>query len=289
MFDILVNPISGKGKSLVALKTVETILTGKEVEYEVHKTMHPFHATEIVKELNKKDDCKLIVMGGDGTFNEALNGIEDFSKITVGFIPCGTGNDYVKATNIPKDVQKALELILNGEVGYTDFIQLDDGKRALNTAGAGMDVDVLVRYYSMKAFSGKMRYFAALIDTVIHTKFHKMILELDGVKYDKSVFLISIANGRFIGGGLPISPKSDVNDGLFDIVIVNEIKKRKILPTLIKFLRAKHLELPCTEHIRAKEVTVTLLDDGKTQVDGEIYENQVLHCVLMHDTLKTYK
>lgn len=289
MYDIVINPISGKGKSLSALKTVETILTGKQIKYEVHRTNYPFHATEIVRELNKKDDCNLIIMGGDGTFNEALNGIDDFSKITVGFIPCGTGNDYVKATHIPRDTKKALELILKGEVGYTDYIQLDDGKRALNTAGAGMDVDVLVRYYSMKAFHGKMKYFAALIDTVIHTKFHKMVMEIDGIKYDKSVFLISIANGRYIGGGLPISPESIVDDGLFNVVIVNEIKRSKILPTLIKFLRGKILGEPCTEQIRCREITIELLDNGKTQVDGEVYENQRLHCKLIHDTLKTYK
>ena len=92
MFDILINPMSGKGKSLNALKTVETILTGKQIEYEVHRTSRANEASEIVAELNNKPECHLIVMGGDGTFNEALNGIHNFETITVGFIACGTGN-----------------------------------------------------------------------------------------------------------------------------------------------------------------------------------------------------
>lgn len=288
MYDILINPVSGKGKSLIALKTVETILQQKAVEYKIHMTEHPHHATEIVSSLNKNESTKLIIMGGDGTFNEALNGITDFEKIVVGFIPCGTGNDYVKSTNVPKDTAKALELILKGNIGYTDYIQLD-GKRALNCAGAGMDVDVLVRYSTMKAFKGKIKYYASLIDVLCHLRFHKMILNLDGVEVEKSVFLAAIANGKYFGGGMPISPLSDTNDGLFNIVIVNEIKPSKVFGMLLKFLKGKHINEPCTETFTAKEVTITLLDEGKTQVDGEVFDNKVLHCVLMHDILKTYK
>lgn len=288
MYDILINPLSGKGKSLAALKTVETILIGKQIPYTVHRTTRAGHATEIVAELNKKENCRLIVMGGDGTFNEALNGIVDFETIILGFISCGTGNDYIKATHIPRDVGKALELILKDDIGYTDFIQLDE-KRALNTAGAGMDVDVLVRYSTMKAFRGKVKYYASLIDVLLHLRFHKMEMELDGQKTLKSVFLISVANGRYIGGGMPISPLSDVNDGFFNVVIVNEVKKRKIFGLLLKFLRGKHLDAPCTETFRCKEITVTLLDDGKTQVDGEVFESKKLHCILVHDTLRTFK
>lgn len=287
MYDILINPISGKGKSLAALKTVETILIGKQIPYTVHRTTHPQHAIELVRELNNKEECNLIVMGGDGTFNEALNGIHNFDTITVGFIACGTGNDYIKATSIPRDTEKALELILNGKKGYTDYIQLDE-KRALNTAGAGMDVDVLVRYSTMKAFSGKLKYYASLIDVLLHVKFHKMELILDGEKSLKSVFLISVANGKYIGGGMPISPLSDINDGLFNVVIVNEVKKRKIFGLLLKFLRGKHLEAPCTETFRCKEIIVTLLDEGKTQVDGEVFENKTLHCTLIHDRLQIF-
>lgn len=288
MFDILINPHSGKGKSLAALKTVETILTGKQIPYAVHRTAYAGHAVEIVRELNQKDHCDLIVMGGDGSFNEALNGIENFDKINVGFIPCGTGNDYVKATHIPRDVKKALDVILKGDIGYTDFIQLDD-RRALNTTGAGMDVDVLVKYGQMKAFRGKAKYYAALLYTVLHLKFPRMIIEVGDRKEEKEIIIASVSNGIYIGGGMPISPLSDVNDGLFDVVIVNKTKKRKILPLLLQFLNAKHLDNPATEHIRCSEIKITLLDEGKTQVDGEVYENRVLNCKLIHNVLRTYK
>lgn len=290
MFDILINPLSGKGKSLAALKTVETILIGKQIPYEVHRTTRAGQATEIVAELNQKEECNLIVMGGDGTFNEALNGITDFSKITVGFIACGTGNDYIKATNIPKDPKKALELILQNNVGYTDFIQLDE-KRALNTAGAGMDVDILCRYAEMKAFHGKNKYYAALLDVVAHLKYHQMeIVREDGTVEKHSIIIASASNGKYIGGGMLISPYSDVNDGLMDVVLVHEARGFAKIYLLLKFLRGKHLTTKYAETFRCKEFTATLLDENeKTQVDGEVSPAQKLHCVLMHDVLKTYK
>ncbi len=111
MFDIIVNLSSGKDKARNALKTVETILIGKQIPYTVHITLHVGNATEITRELNQREDTRLIVLGGDGTYNEVLNGISNFDTITIGFIPCGTGNDFVKALMVPLDVKKALEII----------------------------------------------------------------------------------------------------------------------------------------------------------------------------------
>lgn len=289
MFDIIVNPSSGKDKGKNALKTVETILIGKQIPYQVHKTHYEKHATDIVRELNSRPYTHLIVLGGDGTFNEVLNGIDNFETIDIGFIPCGTGNDYVKATNIPVDIRRALEIILKGNIGYTDFLQIGD-KRCLNCAGAGMDVDVLERCKTMKTFRGKLKYYASLIDVLLHLRFHKLKVTIDGKTEEKSVFMIAVANGTCIGGGMRISPDSDVNDGKLNLVIVNELKKSKVLGLLLKFLKGgKHIYEPCTESYLLDEVKIELLDDSKTQIDGEVYDNKLMDCKIIHNKLKTYK
>ena len=145
MYDIICNPVSGKGSSLAALKKVEAILTSKNIPYAVYLTEKPLHATELTREINAKTHADLIVMGGDGTLNEVLNGIENFDALDLGIISCGTGNDFIRAAKLPSDPAEALELILKGNVGHFDYLQLG-ARRALNCAGAGMDVDVLVRY-----------------------------------------------------------------------------------------------------------------------------------------------
>lgn len=289
MYDIILNPVSGKGNSLNAFKTVKAVFDAAGAEWKVHRTERSMHASEIVAELNKKEDAKVIVMGGDGTLNEVLNGITDFSRLTLGIISCGTGNDFIKAAGLPSDPAEAAKLILKGDTGYVDYLELKN-RRALNCAGAGMDVDVLVRYESMKAFKGKMKYYASLIDTLIKCKFHKIALEIDGERMEKSVFMIAAANGTCIGGGMKISPHSLTDDGKLNVVLINEMPKRKILPTLIKFLNGgKHIESPYTEEYLAENVKIEVLDEGLTEVDGEVIDEKIIDCRVVHDVLKIFR
>lgn len=287
MFNVIVNPNAGKGKSKIALEKLKNRFSENNIEYTVHMTERVGHATEIVAGLTE-NGADIIVLGGDGTFNEVLNGIKNFENTSVGFVPCGTGNDYVRATNIPKDIDEAISRIIAGKIGYTDYIQMN-GKRCLNVAGGGMDTDVLVRYAEMKAFKGKLKYYASLLSVLMHLRFHKVRVTIDdGEPMEKSVFLISLANGIYIGGGMPISPYSKVDDGLLNVVIANEIKPSKVLGLLLSFLGGKHLEKPCCEEFLCKKAKLEMLDDGKVQADGEILEEKILDCEIRHNELKTY-
>lgn len=289
MFDIIVNALSGKGKGQKALNQVENLFLSKGIEYKIHKTEHAGHATDIAKELNEQEHTDLIIMGGDGTFNEVLNGLTDLSKVNIGVIACGTGNDFIKAAKIPSDVYEAAEIILKNNPQPIDYIQLAD-KRAINVAGAGMDVDVLVKYAQIKHLPGKVKYYAALISTLINLKFHKAKVTIDGKTEEKSVFMIAVGNGSCIGGGMAISPNSVVDDGLLNVVIVNEIKKSKILGLLMKFLQGgKHITEPCVEEYKIKEVKIEILDEGKTEVDGEVSENKILDCKVVTKGLNLFR
>lgn len=288
MYDIVVNPLGGKGKSLKALKAAEKIFAERGVEYTVHNTEYAGHATELARELSRKPEAKILVFGGDGSFNEVLNGIENFENVTLGIVPCGTGNDFVRASGHPTKIKEAIDLILKNNVGYIDYIDVGS-RRCLNVAGAGMDVDVLLRYATMKAFRGKLKYYASLIDTLIHVKWHKLRLTIDGKTMDKSVFMIGVGNGTCIGGGMPICPDAKVDDGLLSVVIVNEMKKSRIPVELPGFLSGKHVKKDYTEVYSAKEVTVEVLDDGKIELDGEVIDDKILECKVVHNVLKVYR
>lgn len=288
MYDIIVNPLGGKGKSLKAQKAAEKIFAERGVEYTVHNTEYAGHATELARELSRKPEAKILVFGGDGSFNEVLNGIENFENVTLGIVPCGTGNDFVRASGHPIKIKEAIDLILKDNVGYIDYIDVGS-RRCLNVAGAGMDVDVLLRYAAMKAFRGKLKYYASLIDTLIHVKWHKLRLTIDGKTMDKSVFMIGVGNGTCIGGGMPICPDAKVDDGLLSVVIVNEMKKSRIPVELPGFLSGKHVKKDYTEVYSAKEVTVEVLDDGKIELDGEVIDDKILECKVVHNVLKVYR
>lgn len=289
MYHIIVNPQGGKGKSLKALATVEETLKSKNIPYIVHKTEYPGHATEITRELSKAPDTVILMMGGDGSFNEILNGIEDFDNVTLGILPCGTGNDFVKASGHPANVKDALDVVLKNNVGHLDYIQLGD-RRCLNVLGAGMDVDVLLKYAEMKAFHGKFKYYASLLYTLAHTRWHKLRFTLDdGEPMERTTFMIGIGNGKCIGGGMPICPNGIPDDGKLDVVIVNEMKKGRIPFELPKFLKGKHVKRDYTEEYTARKVKIEVLDDSKFEADGEVFDAKVIECEVVSNKLKVFR
>lgn len=288
MYHIIINPVGGKGESLKALKIVEATLKEHKAEYVIHNTEKNGHATKIMRELSKTPGTQVIAMGGDGSFNEVLNGIENFENVTLGLIPCGSGNDYIKSSGHPSDIKAATEVILKGNVLYADYI--DTGKRrCLNVAGTGMDVDVLLNFEKFKMFKGSTRYLIATLYTVFHLKWHKLRLTINGETFDREVFLIGVGNGKYIGGGMPVCPNAVVDDGMINVVLVNKLKKIRVLPALVKFLKGKHLSMDCTEEYNSKEIKIEVLDDGKIETDGEVIDDKVLNCKIISGKLRLFK
>lgn len=288
MYNIIVNPQGGKGKSLKALKTVEELFKNNNAQFTVHKTEYAGHATEMAKELSKTPDTNIVVMGGDGSFHEVLCGIDNFDNVTLGLIACGSGNDFIKKSGHSTKIKDAVQTILNGKVGYVDYMEL--GKyRCLNVGGGGMDVDVLLKYASCKTLKGKAAYYYSLFYTLLHTRFHHLRITADGVTKDTSVFMIGVGNGGFIGGGIPICPNAVVDDGLLNVGYVNEMKKSKIIFRLFKFLKGKHVDTDWGGEYTAKKVTIEALDDSRFELDGEIIDDTKLDIEVVHNKLKMFR
>lgn len=271
MYHIIFNPVAGKKTAQKNLATVERILTERGLAFERHETRAVHDAEDIARRLTLAGETQLIVMGGDGTLHETLNGLADPAQVCLGLIPSGTGNDFAEKAGLPKDAEKAISLIIDGEAKATDYLEIG-GVRCMNVGGIGIDVDVLERCQRGK-LKGKIKYLMSLIQSLFVFKGLPILIESEGVEEKHNALIATACNGAQFGGGISICPTADIQDGLIDVVIVDCISKIKLIGAFIQLMKGKILEYPLTKHFRCERVRFTPDTPCTAQLDGELYKN----------------
>lgn len=269
MLDMIVNPIAGNGLALRTAADISTELTRLNISFRTFQTTHPGHATKLAAQSVKDGSKMVLAVGGDGTAYETACGLVHTST-SLGIIPAGTGNDFVKAIHMPKKPLDALHYILDHKPRPVDVGQLND-QIFLNVCGTGFDVMVLDYALKAKKFvKGIFPYLYGVIRTIFHYRPISIKLTMeDSTTIEKDVLIVSIANGQYIGGGIPIAPCAKVDDGLLDLIVVNHIPRWKIPRYLPGLLSGKVLSFPITEHILCH--SIQLLSPGmRLNIDGEI-------------------
>ncbi len=290
MLDFIVNPKAGKIKGFKYRRTVKKIkarLDAQGIKYAFHETDHKNHAREYTKQLIDNGATDIIVIGGDGTLHEVLNGFHSFDKCSLGLIPCGTGNDFAGVCGIPKNTDKALDLILNGTPKYTDYMQMPS-VRGMNIIGMGIDVSVLERYEKLKRKTN-FGYTLCLILALFKFDYVEFDTELNGETKHYESFIAGAANGTRFGGGIKICPVAEIDDGLINFVAVNKMKKIKIPGAFMKLKAGKVLDLPGAVSIPAERIKVSGGESSTVQVDGELYKNIEFDVQVVHNQLKMYR
>lgn len=272
MQHIIVNPVSGKKRSVKNLSTVEALLQGAHIEYEVHATKGVGDAEKIVRELTERGENDVMVLGGDGTLHEVLNGIADPAQCRLALIPSGTGNDFAEKLGIPLKAKDAVKLFLDNQPKEVDYLQVGN-RRCMNVAGLGMDVEVLERCKRGK-MHGKLKYFISLLKTLFVFKGYSIILHKDGEEERHEALLAAACNGSQFGGGIPICPPAEVNDGLINVMVVEHIKgKWKLVKALLTLMKGKMPQYKRTTHFLCESVRFEPLKPCTVQLDGELYSD----------------
>lgn len=283
MITLLLNPAAGNGRSKKVAKRAATYLEEKKLPFRLIETKKSGDAAIICQKLAKeaKEGDLLLTIGGDGTFSEIARGLAG-SKVAVGILRAGTGNDMLKSFSVPKKTEEALDYILNREPRKMDLCLLN-GEPFANESGAGFDVAVLdYAEQTKKYFKGLIPYLWGVIKTIFTYRCIHLKITADGQTIlEEDCLVLSVANGRFIGGGIPISPEADPADGLLDVVIVRSCSKFRMLRRYLPGLMAgKILTFPDTSHYKAKEVTVEPMGGNeafRVNIDGEIQAMQYCH------------
>jgi len=270
MLTFIVNPVAGNGYALKIEQMLKAEMARLERPCRFVHTDAPEHATRLAQEAVMDPACEgVIAVGGDGTSFEVACGLMN-TGVPLGIIPAGTGNDFIKTVGIPKKPMAALEYILSHTPRPVDVGGLNE-RLFLNVCGTGFDVTVLDYTLAAKKYCrGILPYLIGLVRGIAHYKPVRVRFSADGKTEERDVLICSVANGRYFGGGIPICPDAAADDGMLDLVVV-ENKPRWMIPFYLpSLLMGRVLKFPFTTHRRCK--TVEIVSTGmRLNADGEVF------------------
>ncbi len=291
----VINPAAGKGKKIDALQNeINKICIERELDFEIYRTTEPCDATRYVKSCIGADSSmhRFYACGGDGTFNEVVNGACLADNAEVALIPIGTGNDFWRNfTNGESftDIQKQID----GESVEIDAIAYND-RYCANILNIGFDCDVVKQTTKFKRRSwvpSKIAYVLGVVVCLFRKFGKKVRIVLDnGDTVERPILLAACANGQYYGGGYNAAPIAALNDGLLDLCVVEKVSRFKFLSLVSKYKAGKHLEIKNADKIitytEQKHIKCFFDEETDFCVDGEIIRGKTLDISIVKNALK---
>ena len=273
-YAIIYNPVAGKPKQTEKdIEYAKKCLDDFNISYKLFKTEFAGHAINLANQL-AKEGYRVIGAGGDGTCNEVFHGvISSNSGALCGFIPMGSGNDIPAAIGITPDIKRACEIIAENHTSKSDigFAKTDEGveRYFLGIGSQGFDGEVARRSNENK----EKNYNAIILKTLFSWKSREIKVTMDNDTYEGIANLAAVGNGGAYGGGMYVCQRAKVDDGLFDISVVN-IGKFKLLLQFKRMYDASLLPHPDISEYQSKKVRIEMKNPEDEpyvcQVDGEV-------------------
>jgi diacylglycerol kinase (ATP) len=277
---VIANPHAGRGKVGGKLPEIERILRDAGLSYRIVRTDRPGHATQAARDAIARGERYLVAAGGDGTVHEVVNGMLDGDQplaadAVLGVVAAGSGCDFARSFGLPGDAVQAARRLAGDRVCPIDVgtVSYTSGAAQLtryfsNIAEAGLGGAVVARAATLPGALGPARYFCGFWLTLPRFRLAKVRLEADGHAYEGRAHNVVVANCRFYGGGMQISPKSQPDDGALDVLVMVG-PKSDAFTTLPKVYRGRHLPHRNIVELRASRVRVEADPPLAIEADGE--------------------
>ncbi len=282
---ICVNPAAGGGRCRQEWEKMKPLLTQSDINYDVRFTEGKGHAISLVADAIREGYRKIIAVGGDGTNNEAANGIVSqkevpLSEIRYTLIPVGTGNDWIRTHKIPKDWKKWIPIIKNEnlfaqDVGRVDYLNMEGEEKTryfMNVAGMAYDAFIARAAEESKGgASNKLIYLSLIVTCLFKYNLRKAVIKYNGEEVTDKFYTINLGICKYSGGGMSFVPHAVANDGQMALTYAVELSKLGVILATPKFYNGKvekHRKITCTH---TKEVVVEAKENSPTllEVDGE--------------------
>jgi len=287
MYKIILNPTSGRGAGAAFETTIRSFLKEEGVPFELALTERPWHAAELAKHAALNGCDAVVAAGGDGTANEVINGLMEARKAgkdaAMGILSVGRGNDFAYGLGVPLDLREACRILAQNrrkpiDVGFVKGGLYPEGRYFGNGVGIGFDAVVGFEALKMKRLSGFLSYLVATLKVVfLYYKAPKVRIRHDGGELIQPALMVSIMNGRRLGGGFMMAPRAEMNDSLLDLCIASQVSRVGIFRLIPHFMKGTQASQKPILILKSRRVAVTAIEgelpahaDGETLcVDGK--------------------
>ncbi len=268
-FTLIANPISGKGTAAAVAEQASQRLTAESYSGRLELTTQSGDASRIAQEAIENGSHWIIACGGDGTIHEVVNAIAEKPDIVLGVLPCGKGNDFAEALKIPTKPVEAIEVLLKGATRQVDLGKIGD--HYFDTiVTCGYDAEVSRRVTEEGApFSGTASYVYTAITTLFSYQSPDARLEGDFGSYEGKILLTATGITASYGGGMKIVPGAIIDDGLFDVCIIEPVPHRTVLRLLVTLFWGGHAGHRAVRMHRTKSLTIETDPPILLYADGE--------------------
>lgn len=290
----IINPIAGKGNLQDTIeKTIHNVLQKQNADYEVYISKHKGDIQNFIA--NKvKDNIQSVfyACGGDGTLHDVVNACVGYNNASVGVIPCGSGNDFIKNFDNYNNFLNVSAQIEGSDV-FIDLIKVKD-KYAASVCNIGLDADAAFHMHKFKKvpfISGSTRYLLSVFYCLLKKLGKQLEVVLDNnIKINGTYLLGVIANGHSYGGGYKCAPLAIINDGIMDLCFVNNLSRFKILSLIKSYKEGTHLtNYKLKDVITYKKCTHARIKSKEpinVCIDGESYVYEDIEFTVVNNALK---
>ncbi|WDL95766.1 diacylglycerol/lipid kinase family protein [Alicyclobacillus sp. ALC3] len=282
---VVVNPASAGGKTREQWPMIAGVAEGLGITLDPVFTEGPGHATELTREALRAGHQTIVVVGGDGSVHEVVNGFFESDRplnpsAALGMIARGTGCDFIRTLNMPKSVGQALQALRDGPEHVIDLCRCDyirhdgsSGRRYFaNVGGVGIGGATVERVnQTSKRFGGWFSFMAGALLTLLTYEGKEVEIVLDGNRTLSGRYHgVIVANGRYFGGGMKIAPDAALDDGLLNVILLGDLTRSEVFSNFLRIYRGTHGSHPKVQLLTAREVTVKT-DDATCllDLDGE--------------------
>lgn len=278
---LIVNPAAGGGTAEASIPMIEKTLGNYGVSFELVRTEAPLHAISLAREAVRDGFDVVVAVGGDGTANEVLNGLVEAKlanegEAALGVLCVGRGNDFAYGAGIPHALGDGCRALAEGNRSTIDIGRVEgglypDGRYFGNGVGIGFDAVVGFEAKKLKRFRGFAGYLIAALRTIfLYFRAPTVRLEHDEGSRELPALMVSVMNGRRMGGGFLMAPEARMGDGAFDLCVARQVGRLAIFRLIGRFLKGTQAGHPAIWFGRTKRIVVEAMDGVlPAHADGE--------------------